>query len=65
MNLTLRGSSGSLALVNEDNVTITADLSYYSKGTGKVTVPLTVSMPSGLSGSVYEIGEYSLEVEIK
>lgn len=65
VNLTLRGSSGSLALVNEDNVTITADLSYYSKGTGKVTVPLTVSMPSGLSGSVYEIGEYSLEVEIK
>ncbi len=65
VNLTLRGSSGSLALVNADNITVTADLSYYSKGTGKVTVPLAVNMPAGLSGSVYEIGEYSLEIEIK
>ncbi len=65
INVTLRGSTGSLALVNEDNVLLTADLSYYSKGTGKVTVPVTVGIPAGLSGSVYEIGEYSLEIEIK
>lgn len=65
INLTLRGSSGSLALISADNVTLTADLSYYSKGTGKVTVPVNVSIPAGLSGSVYELGEYSLEIEIK
>ena len=65
INITLRGSSGSLALVGADNVSVTADLGYYTKGTGKVTVPVSVIMPSGLSGSVYEIGEYSLEIEIK
>ncbi len=65
INVTLRGSSGSLALVNADNVVLTADLSYYSKGSGKVTVPVTVGVPTGLSGSVYELGEYSLEIEIK
>lgn len=65
VNITLRGNSGSLALVNADNIVLSADLSYYTKGTGKVTVPVNVSIPTGLSGSVYEIGEYSLEIEIK
>ncbi len=65
VNVTLRGSSGSLSLINESNISLEADLSYYLKGSGRVSVPVKVALPSSLSSAVYEIGEYTLEFDIK
>ena len=65
VNITLRGSSGSLSLVTESNIGIEADLSYYSKDAGRVSVPLKVVLPTSLSSNVYELGEYTLEFDIK
>ncbi len=65
VNVTLRGGSGSLALVSESNVSLEADLSYYAKASGRVSVPVKIVLPNSLSSSVYEIGEYTLEFDIK
>lgn len=65
VNITLRGSSGSLSLVTKSNIGLEADLSYYSKGAGRVSVPIKVVLPSSLSSNVYELGEYTLEFDIK
>lgn len=65
VNVTLRGSAGSLSLVTESNIGLEADLSYYSKGAGRVSVPLRVLLPTSLSSNVYELGDYTVEIEIK
>ncbi|MBE6606377.1 MAG: hypothetical protein E7635_05010 [Ruminococcaceae bacterium] len=65
VNVMLRGGSGSLALVSESNISLEADLSYYAKASGRVSVPVKIILPNSLSSSVYEIGEYTLEFDIK
>ncbi|MBQ7821106.1 MAG: hypothetical protein IJ391_02350 [Clostridia bacterium] len=65
INITLRGSSGSLSLVTESNIGLEADLSYYSEGTGRVSIPIKVVLPSSLQPNVYELGEYTIEFDIK
>ncbi len=65
INVTLRGSSGSLAMVTPANIGAQVDLSFYSRGSGRVSVPVIISLPSTLSDSVYEIGDYTIDVEIK
>lgn len=65
VNITLRGTPGSLALVHEENVSLEADLSYYSNSAGRINVPLKVILPQSLSAEVYEIGVYQAEINVK
>ncbi len=65
INVTLRGSAGSLALINGDNISVVADLSYYENKAGRVNVPLEIILPDSLKGEVYELGQYSLEFDIQ
>ncbi len=65
LNITLRGSSGSLSLVTESNISLEADLGYYKASAGRISVPVKVILPASLQSSVYELGEYTLEFDIK
>ena len=49
----------------EINRSLTLDLGYLNKTSGTVSVPVTVNVQSTLSGKVYEIGDYSMNVTIK
>ena len=49
----------------EINKSLTLDLGYLNKTSGTVSVPVTVNVQSTLSGKVYEIGDYSMNVTIK
>lgn len=65
INITLRGSSGSLSLVSESNISLEADLSYYKKGAKRISVPVKVILPEILKPNVYELGEYTIDFDIK
>ncbi len=62
-----RGTQRSIQFLLEDpeNITATVDLDYLANVTGAVSVPITVSVTNALSGSVYELGEYTIDVIIK
>lgn len=62
--VTFRGTRTLLSLLNQDNVTAVIDLGYIGNSSGTVSVPVTISVSSTLSGSVYEIGEYEIDVTI-
>lgn len=64
INVRFRGTKSLLALLNSSNVTATIDLGYLTTTAGKVSVPVTISVASALSDSVYEIGEYKMNVQI-
>ncbi len=59
-----RGTRTLLSLLNQNNVTATIDLGYLNNSSGTVSVPVTISVSNTLSGSVYEIGEYEIDVTI-
>lgn len=59
-----RGTRTLLSLLNQNNITATIDLGYLNNTTGTVSVPVTISVASTLAGSVYEIGEYKMDVTI-
>lgn len=59
-----RGTRTLLSLLSQNNVTATIDLGYLNNTKGTFSVPVTVSVSSTLSGSVYEIGEYKIDVTI-
>ena len=65
INVTLRGSSGSLSLVTESNISLEADLSYYKKGAKRISVPVKVILPEILRSTVYELGEYTIDLDIR
>jgi YbbR domain-containing protein len=65
VNITLRGSSGSLSLVSESNISLEVDLSYYKKGAKRISVPVKVILPESLQPNVYELGEYTIDYDIK
>ncbi|MBQ8250211.1 MAG: hypothetical protein IJY93_10105 [Clostridia bacterium] len=62
-----RGTQRSIQFLLEDpqNIIATVDLDYLGNVTDSVSVPVTVSVASALSGSVYELGEYTIDVIIK
>jgi hypothetical protein len=64
INVTFRGPRSLVTLLNKNNVTATVDLGYLNNATGTVYVPVTISVASVLVGSVYEIGEYKMDVTI-
>ncbi len=59
-----RGPRSLITLLNKNNVTATIDLGYLNNASGNVAVPVTISVTDVLSGSVYEIGEYMMDVTI-
>ncbi len=59
-----RGTKTLLSLLNQNNITATIDLGYLNNSSGTVSVPVTVTVSSTLAGSVYEIGEYEIDVTI-
>lgn len=61
-----RGAPDALILLEEENVTVTADISTVVNASGVITVPVTVKTSfAGATGSVYELGEYTVELRIK
>ena len=62
-----RGTQRAIQFLFEDDgyVTATVDLDYLSSVTGTVSVPVTISLDSALEGSLYELGEYTIDVTIK
>ncbi len=59
-----RGPLSLVSLLNRNNVTATIDLGYLNNASGTVSVPVSISVTSVLSGSVWEIGEYKMNVTI-
>lgn len=65
VDVTLRGSAVVLSNIESENIYLSADVSEYSKDySGTVKVPATVSVKSDNSESVYEIGDYSVQVKV-
>ncbi len=62
--VTLRGPSSSLSYLTAKNVTATIDLSSFKNSTGSVIVPIAISVPIGMAGSVYELGGYNMTVKL-
>lgn len=62
--VTFRGSRGSLAMLTADNVQLNVDISNFNKGSGLDYVPIEVEIYDELTGSVYEVGSYSVQIEI-
>lgn len=65
LTVTFRGTKTMLDMLSSRNVSLTLDLGYLNKTSGTVSVPVTVNVQSTLSGKVYEIGDYSMNVTIK
>ncbi len=65
LNVTFRGPRSLVSLLNRSNVTASIDLGYLNNAFGTVSVPVTISVADVLSGSVYEIGEYKMNVSIE
>lgn len=65
LTVTFRGTKTMLDMLSSRNVSLTLDLGYLNKTAGTVSVPVTVNVQSTLSGKVYEIGDYSMNVTIK
>lgn len=65
LTITFRGTKTMLDMLSSRNVSLTLDLGYLNKTSGTVSVPVTVNVQSTLSGKVYEIGDYSMNVTIK
>jgi YbbR domain-containing protein len=64
LNVRFRGTSTLLRYLNPNNIMATLDLGYLNNASGTVSVPVTISVKSDLAGSVYEIGEYKIDVTI-
>ncbi len=64
LNVTFRGPSSLLSLLNSTLVSATIDLGYLNNAAGSYAVPVSITLTSALEGSVYEIGEYKMNVYI-
>ncbi len=62
-----RGTQRSIQFIYENPTYVKAsvDLNYLKNVTGTVSVPVTVSVANALAGSVYELGEYTIDVTIE
>ncbi len=63
VNVTLRGTSEALEKIEEEDIEAVVDLSGFSETTGTISAPLTITVKDS-SGTVYAIGEYSVQVKI-
>ena len=51
-------------MLSQSNITANFDISYLTNSSGTVEVPVTFTIADALSASVYEIGEYKVNVTI-
>lgn len=65
LNVTLRGDTKNIEKITEADVTLTVDMTGVKKGAGNITLPVTVTLSDTYSKTVYELGEYSMVVNIK
>ena len=65
INVVFRGKKDFLNMLNSNNVMARIDLGYLNNTAGTVSVPVNISVVTALAGSVYEIGEYKIDVTIK
>ncbi|MBR6650317.1 MAG: hypothetical protein IKL36_02790 [Clostridia bacterium] len=63
VNITLRGPSDVLELMDEKNIVATVDLTGYEDTEGVISVPLSVAIKDSEYG-VYAVGEYSVQVKL-
>lgn len=64
LTVTFRGTYSKLMLLGSNNIVANIDLGYLTNSSGTVEVPVTFTISDALSGSVYEIGEYTMGVTI-
>lgn len=65
LNVTLRGTAEALSALEADDIIASVDLSSLSNSSGTMTLPVTISVPSGdEANKTYEIGTYSVSVRI-
>ena len=67
ITMKFRGTQRSIQFIYENPTYVLAsvDLNYLKNVTGTVSVPVTISVASALAGSVYELGEYTIDVTIE
>lgn len=64
ITITFRGSESEIEDVKSSDVSVTLDLSSYTDISGIVTAPVSVTLSDNTGKSVYEIGDYKVQVEI-
>lgn len=64
VDITVRGTQQYIYYVTSGNITVTADLSGVEAGQGTVSVPLTITLSSAYSSSCYELGSYSININV-
>ncbi len=64
IEVTFRGTSSLLSYLSPYNVTANIDLGYLNNASGTVEVPVSFTLSGDIAGSVYEIGEYKMQVTI-
>lgn len=64
LNVQIRGTSDRLQKITADDITATVNLSEFNGITGTITVNAEVSV-AGMSGDLYPIGEYPVQVKIE
>lgn len=64
LTVRFRGAYSKLQMLSQSNITANVDISYLTNSSGTVEVPVTFTIADALSASVYEIGEYKVNVTI-
>lgn len=64
IQVTVIGERGAVNRLTEDDITVTVDFTNYKDNTGIVNTPAVITVNSE-SGTVYELGYYDVQVEIK
>ncbi len=64
LNITLRGDANAISQIKPEDVNVIADLSNQSGASGTIYVPVTVSVKVPGNATVYEVGDYRIEVTL-
>lgn len=64
LNVTIRGEDRIISDLNQNDIVITADLSRHADTNGTVKVPVTVSFKNTDGATIYEVGDYRIEVTL-
>lgn len=65
ISVTFRGTKTALALLNANNITAQIDLGACPNVPGVYEVPVSITVTKALADSVYEVGEYTMDVTVE
>lgn len=65
ISITFRGTKTALALLTSNNITAQIDLGSCPNKPGVYKIPVTITVTKALSDSVYEVGEYTMDVTVE